>query len=316
MIYLYEVQFFLSNYLFHYQTIPVLVGIGVVVCTAFVATYIYKKKKSHKRTLVDPTEKVSLKLVKKENISHDTRKFRFALPSENHILGLPVGQHIFVTAIIDGETVIRPYTPVTSDDDIGFMDLVIKVYKKNVHPKFPAGGKMSQHLDDLNIGDSVDIRGPSGRLKYLGQGSFSLKLLRKDPANIVNVKKVAMIAGGTGITPMLQLIRHITNDPSDNTEMTLLFANQTEKDILLRDELEALAAKFPQQFKLWFTVDVPSDDWKYSVGFVCEEMIKDHLFPPAQDTLVLMCGPPPMVNMACIPNLDKLGYDSKLRFAY
>lgn len=56
--------------------------------------------------------------------------------------------------------------------------------------------------------------------------------------------------------------------------------------------------------------------WTYSVGFISAEMIKDHLFPPSPDTLVLMCGPPPMINFACVPNLDKLGYDSKLRFAY
>jgi cytochrome-b5 reductase len=58
---------------------------------------------------------------------------------------------------------------------------------------------------------------------------------------------------------MLQLIRHITKNPSDNTQLALLFANQTEKDILLRDELEELATKYPEQFKLWYTIDVPSE---------------------------------------------------------
>ena len=78
---------------------------------------------------------------------------------------------------------------------LSFCFKFIKVYKKDSHPKFPAGGKMSQYLDGLNIGDAIDVRGPSGRLKYLENGSFSIKLLRKDPANIVTVKKVAMIAG-------------------------------------------------------------------------------------------------------------------------
>jgi ferredoxin-NADP reductase len=48
-------------------------------------------------------------------------KFTFILT------GLPVGQHIFLSALINGEAVIRSYTPVSSDDDIGFMDLVVKV---------------------------------------------------------------------------------------------------------------------------------------------------------------------------------------------
>lgn len=55
------------------------------------------------------------------------RKFVFELPSKAHILGLPVGKHVFLSANIDGKLVVRPYTPVTSDDDKGHMDLVIKV---------------------------------------------------------------------------------------------------------------------------------------------------------------------------------------------
>ena len=56
--------------------------------------------------------------------------------------------------------------------------------------------------------------------------------------------------------------------------------------------------------------------WKYSKGFINADMIKDHLPPPDDDTLILMCGPPPMINFACLPNLDKLGYTPKMRFAY
>jgi len=297
-------------------SVPVLVGIGIVVSTTFVVIYVYSKKKYRKKTLVDSTAKVALKLIEKEEISPDTRRFRFELPSADHILGLPIGQHIFLTALIDGELVTRPYTPVTSDDDVGFMDLVVKVYMRNVHPKYPEGGKMSQYLDNMRIGDYIDTRGPSGRLKYIGHGIFSMKVLRKDPAYNVITRRVNMIAGGTGITPMLQLIRHIIKDPADKTEMSLLFANQTEKDILLRKELEELAAKHPQQFKLWFTVDVEPEGWKYSKGFVNKEMIQEHLFPPSDSTLVLMCGPPLMIKNACTPNLEKLNYDPKLCFAY
>ncbi|RZF38823.1 hypothetical protein LSTR_LSTR000526 [Laodelphax striatellus] len=298
------------------KTFPVVIGLGIVVSTAVIVSYFFSKKKPSPKTLVDPTAMVSLPLIEKTVISHDTRKFRFGLPSDKHVLGLPVGQHIFVSAKIDGEPVIRSYTPVSSDEDHGFMDLVVKVYFKNVHPKFPDGGKLSQYLENLKIGDNIQVRGPSGRLQYLGKGRFSMKVLRKDPPTIVKVKKVAMIAGGTGITPMLQLVRYITKDPHDDTKMSLLFANQTEEDILLRPELEEVSAKHPEQFKLWYTVDRPTEGWKYSVGFISAEMIQDRLFPPSPDTLVLMCGPPPMVNFACQPNLEKLGYDSKLRFAY
>ena len=104
--------------------------------------------------------------------------------------GLPVGQHIYLTARINGELVIRPYTPVSSDEDRGYMDLVIKVYFKNVHPKFPDGGKMSQHLENLKKGETIDVRGPSGLLIYNGKGEFAIRADKKTPPTLVCVKKV------------------------------------------------------------------------------------------------------------------------------
>ncbi|XP_044729780.1 NADH-cytochrome b5 reductase 2 [Chrysoperla carnea] len=319
----------MNNYRLNYNltSLPIVIGIGVIV-TTFILAKIYltapkkdKKESAHKdkgvkKTLLDATAKYALPLIEKEELSHDTRRFRFGLPSNEHILGLPIGQHIHLSAKINDELVIRAYTPVSSDEDKGYVDLVIKVYYKNTHPRFPDGGKMSQYLNDMKIGDKIDVRGPSGRLQYLGNGKFSIKKLRKDPPQEVQVNKLAMIAGGTGITPMLQLIRHITKDPTDNTKLSLLFANQTEKDILVRKELEEVLEKHPDQFKLWYTLDTPSEGWKYSTGFVNDLMIKDNLHEPSKDTLVLMCGPPPMINFACMPSLDKLGYDPELRFAY
>lgn len=126
-----------------------------------------------------------------------------------------------------------------------------------------------------------------------------------------------MIAGGSGITPMYQFLCAVLRDPADTTEMALLYANQTEDDILLRDELEALQRDNPAKFKLWYTLDrPPADGWKYSSGFVSGEMIGERLHGPGDDSLVLMCGPPPMINYACTPNLDKLGYSKEMRFAF
>lgn len=56
--------------------------------------------------------------------------------------------------------------------------------------------------------------------------------------------------------------------------------------------------------------------WKYSSGFINAEMILVHLCPPANDVLVTMCGPPPMIQYACIPTLDKLGYAPEHRFVF
>lgn len=249
-------------------------------------------------------------------LSHDTRRFRFSLPTPAHVLGLPVGQHIYLSATVKDNLVVRPYTPVTSDDDEGYFDLVIKVYFANVHPKFPDGGKMSQYLENMKIGDTILVRGPSGRLEYRGNGRFAIRKTKTSELVIASYNKVGMIAGGTGITPMLQLIEAAVKDPDDKTHCSLLFANQSEADILCRDRLEELQKLHPDQVKVWFTVDKAGPGWNYSVGFVSSEMISGHFPPPAKDTLILMCGPPPMINFACAPNLDKLGYDQLNRFAY
>ncbi len=77
----------------------------------------------------DPNSKYPLKLIDRKVLSHDTRRFRFELPSSEHVLGLPIGQHIYLSARVDGQLVVRPYTPTSSDEDKGHMDLVIKVSK-------------------------------------------------------------------------------------------------------------------------------------------------------------------------------------------
>lgn len=298
------------------RLVPVMVGVGVVAVSAVAAKFIMEGRRRKLVTLEDPNTKYALKLVEKRILSHDTRVFRFQLPSPKHCLGLPIGQHIYLSAKVNGSLVVRPYTPITSDEDLGYMELVIKVYPANVHPKFPDGGKMTQYLESLPIGDTIDVRGPSGLLEYMGTGVFNIKPEKKLDPKQVKVKQVSMIAGGTGITPMMQLVRAVFRDPEDQTCLSLLLANQTEDDILLRKELEEIEAMYPDRFKLWYTVDRPNEDWKYSSGFINAETVEKALFPPAQGNLVLMCGPPPMINFACIPNLDKLGYSQSMRHSF
>jgi len=98
--------------------------------------------------------------------------------------------------------------------------------------------------------------------------------------------------------------------------MYLLFANQTEEDILVRERLEELAAQNPEQLKVWYTLDRPPTDWSYSNGFINEDMILGHMPSASKDSIVLMCGPPPMLEYACIPNLKKAGFDENSYFAF
>ncbi|CAN0178430.1 unnamed protein product, partial [Phaeothamnion confervicola] len=227
----------------------------------------------------------ALPLAEKEVLTHNSRRFRFALPTPEHVLGLPVGKHVFVSGKRKGTTefVMRAYTPATGDELKGFVDLVVKVYKPC--ERFPQGGKMSQLLDELEIGETVDFKGPLGEITYLGDSAFDVKgRLRHFPC-------VAMLAGGTGITPMYQVIRAVLADPADGTALSLVYANQSEDDILLRGELDALVARHPDRFRVWYTIDKPNDPaaWKFSVGFIDEEMLRAHLPEAGEGSVALMC---------------------------
>ncbi|CAI9545455.1 unnamed protein product, partial [Staurois parvus] len=131
----------------------VIIALAVVIVSTliFVIKSLGTEAEKAPVTLLDPNTKYPLPLIEKQEISHDTKKFRFGLPSSEHILGLPIGQHIYLSAKVNGSLVVRAYTPVSSDEVKGHIDLVIKVYYKNVNPKFPDGGKMSQYLDSLKI---------------------------------------------------------------------------------------------------------------------------------------------------------------------
>ena len=79
------------------KLVPILVGVGVVAVSALIAKVLLDMKKKKKVTLVDPNVKYALELKERQDLSHDTRLFRFALPSSEHCLGLPIGQVILVS---------------------------------------------------------------------------------------------------------------------------------------------------------------------------------------------------------------------------
>jgi NAD(P)H-flavin reductase len=53
--------------------------------------------------------------------------------------------------------------------------------------------------------------------------------------------------------------------------------------------------------------DLP-DDWSYSTGYIDEPMLREHLLEAGEGALCAMCGPPGMIDFACVPNLTKLGF--------
>ncbi|KAI8322172.1 NADH-cytochrome b5 reductase-like protein [Martensiomyces pterosporus] len=255
---------------------------------------------------LDPTKFVSFKLQEVTPINHDTAHFRFAL-EPNQELGMDVTSCFVVKAKIgdDAKPTIRPYTPVSPQHARGHFDLVVK--------KYPTG-KMSSHIHSLSPGDTLDIKGPIGKYPYKANA----------------LKEIGMVAGGSGITPMIQVIEQVLNDPKDNTKLTLVFANKSEEDIILRSTLDGYAAKHPDQFKVHYVVDKASSaDWKGDTGYVTNELVQKYL-PAASEgnILVSVCGPPPMMKSVSGPKapdftqgevegiFKELGYASEQVFKF
>ncbi|KAF7306658.1 NADH-cytochrome b5 reductase [Mycena indigotica] len=235
---------------------------------------------SGSRKVLDPKEWQEFPLVKKTQISPNTAIYRFSLPKPTDILGLPVGKHISVSAILDGKEVSRSYTPISSDEQKGSFDLLIKSYEM---------GNISRHFTTLKLGDTLRVKGPKGNFDYVAGLTGS----------------IGMIAGGSGITPMFQIINAILRNPSDSTEVSLIYANVNEEDILLRRELDALAEAHDDHFKVFYVLNNPPAGWTGGVGFVTKDQIHTHLPHPTDEAKILMCGPPPMLK-AMKTHLDEL----------
>lgn len=114
----------------------------------------------------------------------------------------------------------------------------------------------------LRIGQAIRVKGPKGAMVYTPN----------------MVRHFGMIAGGTGITPMLQVIRAIIrgrpkNGGTDSTEVDLIFANVTQEDILLKEDLDQLAKEDPG-FRVHYVLNTPPENWTGGVGFVTPDMIK------------------------------------------
>jgi len=262
-----------------------------------------------RKIALDPKHKQPFRLRNKTVLSRDSFVLDFALQSPEHILGLPTGKHVFLSANIHGEMVMRRYTPITSNHDLGHIQFVIKAYPPC--ERFPIGGKMSQYLDSLEVGDTIDIRGPVGEFDYHGNGKF---LMEHEECYATHFN---MIAGGTGITPVMQIASEILRHSDDETTMSLIFGCREEGDILLRETLDEWAEKHADRFKVHYILsDGAPEGWKHSVGFVNRDLFDEHLYPAGDNCFNLMCGPPIMLEKGCTPNLVALGHRQENIFSF
>ncbi|KAJ3219729.1 NADH-cytochrome b5 reductase [Clydaea vesicula] len=241
---------------------------GVALGVTFTLYYLKRTLDQSAKPSLHKTEFKNFKLINKKQISPNSAVYRFALPTPTSVLGLPIGQHISIGAFYNGKDHLRSYTPISSDDDKGYFELLIKTY---------ATGNVSKYINEISVGDSIKVKGPKGNFVY--------------SPNLC--KSIGMIAGGTGITPMLQIAKAIKKNPDDKTKVSLIFANVNESDILLKDELDVLCND--KRFSVYYVLNNPPPNWKSGIGFVTKDMVEKYLPKYSEDSKILLCGPPPMI---------------------
>ena len=217
-----------------------------------------------------------------ETVTHDTKTFRFELPADA-TLDMQPGDFLYVHATLDGKAVKRAYTPSWLPDVTGFFDLTVKRYETGV---------VSKYLHDQQIGDAVLMSGPNPGGHWV-DGMAT---------------RVGFVAGGTGITPMISIIRWILNKKLD-VELFLIFANKTESDIMFRQEWEHDTRQFPN-FHCHHVLEQPPPEWSGSTGRMTPDILREHLPDPNPSTCIFLCGPPPMVD-SLEATLKDLGYQEQ-----
>lgn len=272
---------------------------------------------------LNPKKWMQLEIEKKIPLSHDSVLLRLKLESDAHQCGMPVGYHVYLRGDWNGKKVMRAYTPSSLNGTLGAIELVIKIYYSDVHEAYPQGGALTQYLHHLNEGDKIEVKGPVGHIKYLGAGNFTI-----DGKPLAPVKKMTLLGGGTGVAPMLQLIVAVLADDKDQTELSFIYANKTEDDVLLKYTLDRLEREHPGRFKVHYMISKetwPADkkqapEWssdRVSYGRVGLPIIEKHGFPAnGTSHVAVMCGPPAFEEDACIPALEKLGYPKEAIIRY
>lgn len=224
-----------------------------------------------------PTEFLQVSVVNIKDETHDSKVITFALPQDAS-LNLPVSSALLMRAGDNNSKTMKPYNPISSNSKLGSFQLLVKIYPD---------GKVSGFVDQLVVGDMVAFKQTKRNVKKF-----------RHPFN--NVKRITMIAGGTGIAPMIQALHALLEDPTDETKIRLLYGNKTPNDIMLRAELDDLVKRYRDRLEVYYVVgqeevdekhaDLNKDNFYYETGWINEEKIRRLAFPVGEGSIVWVCG--------------------------
>nr|CCC90369.1 unnamed protein product [Trypanosoma congolense IL3000] len=226
-----------------------------------------------------------------------SRVLRFNLPGALQRSGLSLGQFIAIRGDWDGQQLLGYYSPITLPDDLGMIDILARSDK----------GTLREWISALEPGDAVEMKGCGGLVieRRLSDKHFVFA------GHIIN--KLCLIAGGTGVAPMLQIIQAAFKKPFiDSIESVhLIYAAEDVTELTYREVLEERRRESHGKFKKAFVLNRPPPLWTDGVGFIDRGILTNHVQPPSDNLLVAICGPPVMQRVVKM-TLKTLGYNMNL----
>jgi len=208
----------------------------------------------------------------------DSKTLRFVLPAGRRISSRP-GQFLTFSFLFDGKKMVRSYSICSSAARSGYVEIT---------PKRVTTGCVSVFLNDrATVGMTVEAAGPFGQ--------FCLDERRH--------RNIVLIAAGSGITPMMAMLRYI-DDLCLDTRATLLYSVRTNRDIMFESELEQLRSRL-ENFQYHVTLSKPHAEWAGPRGHISQEFVESRVNDPAAQDFFL-CGPAPFMD-ACRGILIALG---------
>lgn len=194
--------------------------------------------------------------------TYNVRSFRFPRPAS---INYKAGQFMFITIKSGEKEMKKHFTISSSPTEKDFIEFTKKL----------TGSMFSNALDALKVGDWSRIDAPYGA--FIFEGEF---------------EKIGMLSGGIGITPFRSMFKY-SSDLQLDTEITLLYGNHFEKDIVFRREFEEMQER-NKNLKVVFTVSEPSESWTGYRGRINAQMVEKEI-PDYIERIFYTCGPPRMV---------------------
>ena len=199
------------------------------------------------------------------------------------------------------------FSPITRPSDEGVIGILARSDAK--------GGPIAQLLELSRPGSTFYMCAMGGlRLKFEGD-----RISYRDR----EVKHIGLLAGGTGIAPMIQIIRayghYAKAHPNPETlppfQLNLIYAAEEMSDLAYMKILDTVREQIPRQFRFYVKLNKPPIGWTEGIGFIDGHDIIRHLVEPSDDVLVVMCGPP-VFEMAMRKLLLKIGFSAGQYYSY